>query len=526
VGDVRGHLELRDLEAERVSERLVLVTGATGYVGGRLVPELLRAGYRVRAVARGIDRLRLRPWASHPVVELAEADVLDPGSLQRAARGARAAYYLVHSMAQTASHFADADRAAARNMAEAAAEAGLERLIYLGGLGDTASTLSEHLRSRAEVADVLRSGPVLVTVLRAAMIIGSGSASFEILRHLVERLPVMITPRWVSTPSQPIAISNVLTYLVGCLERSETAGETYDIGGPDRVTYRELMEIYASEAGLSRPRILPVPVLTPGLSAHWIHLVTPVPAALARPLAEGLRNPMLVQDDRIHTVIPQRLLTPREAIRRALAEPGGQAIESHWSDAMRSAPAEWTAPGDPPWTGRRTYTDRRRIEVDAPPDAVWGVLSRIGGETGWYGVDWLWRVRGAVDRVLGGVGLRRRLPRKHDTLMTGDMVDFWRVEASVPNTRLLLRAEMRLPGRAWLEFLLKPLHDERTELVQAARFIPRGIAGIIYWHAVSPFHAIVFGRMLRGIAQASAGRQPPGGGPKASGDLRVPAARP
>lgn len=491
-----------------MSERRVLVTGATGYVGGRLVPELLRAGYRVRAVARGIDRLRLRPWASHPLVELTEADVLDADSLRRAADGAHAAYYLVHSMSQAPSHFADADRTAACNMVDAAARARLQRLIYLGGLGDTASHLSAHLRSRAEVADVLRSGPVPVTVLRAAMIIGSGSASFEILRHLVERLPVMITPRWVATVSQPIAISNVLAYLVACLERPETADQTYDIGGPDRVTYRELMEIYAGEAGVPRPRILPVPVLTPGLSSYWIHLVTPVPAALARPLAEGLRNPMLVEDTRIRDVVPQHLLTPREAIRRALAELDGPELESHWSDALRSAPAEWTAPGDPPWTGRGAYTDRRRIEVDAPPDAVWGALSRIGGETGWYGVNWLWRVRGVVDRVLGGVGLRRRSRRKGDTLMTGDMVDFWRVEAIVPNARLLLRAEMRLPGRAWLEFLLKPLDHERTELVQTARFLPRGIAGIIYWYAVSPLHAIVFGRMLRGIARVSAGRPP------------------
>jgi uncharacterized protein YbjT (DUF2867 family)/uncharacterized protein YndB with AHSA1/START domain len=506
VGDVCDRADRRDLEAERVSERLVLVTGATGYVGGRLVPELLRAGYRVRAAARGIDRLRLRPWASHPLVELTEADVLDADSLRRAADGAHAAYYLVHSMSQASSHFAEADRTAARNMANAAAGARLQRLIYLGGLGDTASHLSAHLRSRAEVADVLRSGPVPVTVLRAAMIIGSGSASFEILRHLVERLPVMITPRWVATVSQPIAISNVLAYLVACLERPETADQTYDIGGPDRVTYRELMEIYADEAGVPRPRILSVPVLTPELSSYWIHLVTPVPAALARPLAEGLRNPMLVEDTRIRNVIPQHLLTPREAIRRALAQLEGPELVSHWSDALRSAPAEWTAPGDPPWTGRKAYTDRRRIEVDAPPETVWDVLSRIGGETGWYGVNWLWRVRGVVDRVLGGVGLRQRSRRTGGALTTGDMVDFWRVETTVPNARLLLRAEMRLPGRAWLEFLLKPLDHGRTEVVQTARFLPRGIAGIIYWYAVSPLHAIVFDRMLRGMARASSAR--------------------
>ncbi len=307
------------------------VLGATGYVGGRLVPRLLAAGYRVRAIGRSLAKLRGRSWAGHPLVELAAGDALQPESLGAALRGASVLYFLVHSMAPGGGDFTRADRDAARNAAGAASAAGVRRIIYLGGLGEDHPGLSRHLRSRAEVARLLQAGPVPVTVLRAAMIIGSGSASFEILRYLVERLPVMVTPRWIDTPCQPIAIRNVLTYLIGCLDCPQTVGQVFDIGQPRIVTYRELMTIYAEEAGLRRRWIVPVPVLTPRLSSYWIHLVTPVPASLARPLAEGLSNPVLCQEQRLATLVPQELLDCRRAIRLALqrqrAPAGGELLE-------------------------------------------------------------------------------------------------------------------------------------------------------------------------------------------------------
>jgi uncharacterized protein YbjT (DUF2867 family) len=440
-------------------------------------------------------------------VEITGADVGDGASLRKAAEGAWAAYYLVHSMAAHGREFAEADRHGAGSMAAAAKAAGLSRIVYLGGLGEDRPDLSAHLRSRAEVDRILRSGPVPVTTLRAAMIIGSGSASFEILRYLVDRLPVMITPRWVSTPVQPIAIGNVLAYLAGVLAHPETSAESYDIGGPGVLTYRQLMDIYAEEAGLSRPRIIPVPVLTPRLSSYWIHLVTPVPASLAKPLAEGLRNPVVCQEVRLREVIPQQLLDARSAIREAIREMTAGTVETRWSDAAGTAPAEWSAAGDPRWAGGTIYTDRRRVLVDTTPESVWQRVARIGGRTGWYYADWLWRVRGFLDRIVGGAGMRTRaggLRADGDALpLAGDALDFWRVEAVEPPDRLLLAAEMRLPGRAWLEFRIRPVGDGRSELEQTATFRPRGLPGILYWYGVYPLHKLVFRGMVRGIARAA-----------------------
>lgn len=483
-------------------EEPVLVLGATGYIGGRLVPRLLAAGYRVRAAARSPQKLVARSWADHPNLAIVQADVLDPASLLAAAHGCWAAFYLVHSMAPQSADFVQTDRQAASIMASVAREAGLERIIYLGGLGEGDERLSRHLRSRAEVAHILQGGPVPVTVLRAAMIIGSGSASFEILRYLVDRLPVMITPRWVRTPCQPIGVRNVLSYLVECLKVPETAGRTFDIGQEEVVTYRQLMDLYAEEAGLKKRLIFPVPVLTLRLSALWIHLITPVPAALARPLAEGLRNTVVCRDTTIRELIPQELLSCRQAIRLALDRLHEQQVESSWSDAGPIPPAEWSQPGDPAWAGGTIYTDARRVILAAPPEAIWPSITRIGGRTGWYHADWLWRLRGFLDRLVGGIGLARGR-RSIEELRPGDALDFWRVVAIEQPKVLLLAAEMKLPGLAVLELHLTELPDGRTELRQTARFLPRGLWGILYWHAVAPLHNLVFDGMLRGIARAA-----------------------
>jgi uncharacterized protein YbjT (DUF2867 family) len=480
-----------------VNDDPVLVTGATGYVGGRLVPRLLEAGYRVRCLARSAPKLAARPWAGDPRIEIVETDLADAEATEAAMRGGQAAYYLVHSMVATGAGYAEADRQLAERFARAAARARVARIIYLGGLGEQGEGLSEHLSSRREVEAVLAAGSVPVTVLRAAMIIGSGSASFEILRYLVERLPVMVTPRWVKTRSQPIAISNVLTYLVACLSVPATVGRTLDIGGPDIVSYLELMRIMAEERGLRRRLVIPVPVLTPHLSSLWIHLVTPLSHRIARPLAEGLRNPVVCRDDEATRLMPQRLLGVREAIRVALEQVAHREIETGWFDAG-------PIPGDPDWAGGTVFVDRREVEVAASSADVFATLSRIGGETGWYGLDWLWRLRGALDHLVGGPGLRRG--RRHaERVAFGDAIDFWRVTGVEPGRRLALRAEMRLPGEALLEFVVGPVPGRggRSRLVQTARFAPRGLLGIAYWYAVLPFHSFVFGRMLEGIRRAA-----------------------
>lgn len=491
----------------------VLVTGATGYVGGRLVPQLLNAGYRVRALGRSVAKLKGRPWGGHPQVELAQGDVLDYDSLAQAAQGCWAAFYLVHSMLADPRTYSDTDRRAAQNMVQVAQAAGLDRIIYLGGLGGAGDPhLSEHLRSRYEVARVLQSGPVPATFLRAAMILGSGSASFEIMRYLVERLPVMITPRWVHNPVQPIAITNVLNYLQGCLEHEEVKGQTFDIGGPDVLTYRQLFDIYAEEAGLRHRLIVPVPVLTPKLSSYWIHLVTPVPAAIAQPLAEGLRNPVICQENRIREIIPQELLTCRETIRLALQKIQQQGVDTCWMDAGAAVPPEWLYCGDTGYAGGTILSCGFRVVLDAAPVEVWPTITRIGGETGYYFGTGLWKLRGWVDRLAGGIGFRsgRRHPEE---LRPGDALDFWRVLEVEPPHRLQLLAEMKLPGEAILEFTLADTPDGKTELRQVARFLPRGLGGILYWYALEPFHHWVYRGMLQAIARAvgkpiSAGPEP------------------
>lgn len=467
------------------------MTGATGYVGGRLVPRLLAAGYRVRVVVRSRAKLEGRPWCRHPQLEIVEGDVFDRSSLRHATEGCGAVYYLVHSMSAAVTDFAAADRTAAQNMADAAADAGCERIIYLSGLGNPQHHLSKHLQSRTEVGEILKQGCTPVTIFRAAMILGSGSASFEILRYLVDRLPVMIAPQWVDTQCQPIAIRNVLEYLVGCLKQPDTIGNTFDIGGPDILSYRNLMQIYAKAAGLHQRYIIGVPVLTPRLSSYWIHLVTPVPASIARPLAEGLSNTVVCQDHRIRDLIPQKLLTCQEAVGLALQRTREQTIPSSLKHL-----------GDPQWAGGTVYRDCRKLTIAAPIQVVWSVVSGIGGNTGWYYGNWLWELRGAVDRLLGGVGLRRGRYDKQ-RLQVGDVLDFWRVYQVAAPHQLTLLAEMKLPGAAMLQFSLKEIDAHTTELEQCALFLPRGVWGMLYWAIVYPFHHIVFNGLLRGISEKS-----------------------
>jgi uncharacterized protein YbjT (DUF2867 family) len=408
-------------------------------------------------------------------------------------------------MAANVSDFAAADRMAAANFVEAAALAKIERIIFLTGLGDETDQLSEHLRSRAEVAEIFRQGAVPATILRAGVILGSGSASFEILRYLVDRLPVMVTPRWIDTPCQPISIINVLNYLVGSLLAKETIGEVYDIGQEEVISYRQLMENYAAEAGLPRRIIIPVPVLTPRLSSYWINLVTPLPAALARPLVEGLRNPVLCHNTRIRAIIPQHLLDSREAIHNALEEIRLGLVVSSWRDTGAIPPAEWRDDSDPPWAGGTCYIDSRWIDVEVESLPLWRAITSLGGGHGWYFADFLWEIRGWIDRIFGGVGLQRGRRCPID-LRVGDAVDFWRVAKLENESRLLLVAEMKMPGVATLEFTIEKISAGLFRLKQTARYLPRGLAGILYWYAVLPAHHFVFNGLLKGIAVASGGR--------------------
>ena len=479
----------------------MLVAGATGYIGRRLVGELVAEGHEVRCVARTPGKLDGEPWRD--AVEVVRGDVLDPESTAAACRDVDAVYYLVHSIGAD-DDWEERDRRAASNVRDAAAAASVRQIVYLGGLGDdTGTSLSPHLASRHDVGAVLRGGSVPVTELRAAVIIGSGSASFEMLRYLVEVLPIMTTPRWVETKVQPIGVQDVLQYLVGVLLEPRAMDRTLEIGGADVLTYHRMMDLYAEEAGLRRRIIIPVPVLSPRLSSLWVGLVTPVPANLARPLIDSLVNEVVVRDDTIRSIVPFTPIDARESIRRALTRVRDLDVSTRWTDAelFGRTPAE-PMPNDPSWAGGVVFSDHQRVEAEVDPDVLFAEVTRLGGERGWLVGNWLWSIRGVLDLLFGGVGMRRG--RRHPTdLRTGDVVDFWRVEAVEPGRLLRLRAEMRLPGEAWLEWEITPTATG-ARLDQRARFQPRGLWGRAYWYGVAPFHRFIFRPLARRLAHEAA----------------------
>ena len=465
----------------------ILVTGATGYIGGRLARRLLAEGHSVRVMARDVRRLSALQQAG---AQCMAGDVLDPASLTSALEGVDVAYYLIHSMGAHR-QFEAVDRQAARNFAEACSAQGVKRIIYLGGLGKPGPGLSRHLASRHEVGDVLRHGSVPVTELRAAIIVGAGSASFEIVRDLAKRLRIMLCPRWVRSRCEPIPVQQVITYLVGVLRAPQSIGEVLEIGGGEVLTYQEMLKQCAEVMG-RKVLIIPVPVLTPRLSSYWLNLITSVPMSVARPLVEGLRNDVVTSDRRLREWIPLDRVSFRESVALALAEEGAGPLPSRWtSAAFKSA--------DPYAVGDKVLRDERVRACTAPPAALFRAVERIGGPTGWYYGNGLWRLRGMLDRMFGGVGLRRGR-RDPEFVALGDAIDFWRVEDYAPGRRLRLRAEMKVPGEAWLEFDIVEEGD-RPVLKQVATFRPYGVMGRLYWYSVLPFHAFIFRGMADGIVR-------------------------
>lgn len=473
----------------------ILVTGATGYIGGRLIPRLLENEYQVRVLARDPLRLAGRTWTDQ--VEIVKGDVLEPESLVQACSDIDVAYYFIHSMVST-ENFHQRDVDAAHNFGEAAQKSGVKRIIYLGGLGDPESQLSEHLQSRQETGRALTASGVPVTEFRAAVIVGSGSISFEMIRYLTERVPIMICPSWVYNRIQPIAIRNVLDYLVAALEEPSSIGEVIEIGGADVQTYASMMTTYASERGLRRI-MLPVPVLTPFLSSYWVHWVTPINARLARPLIEGLRNEVIVRTNKARQMFPNIEPMPyRQAVSLSLSKLDAGQIETSWADALVSSYGERSVVVLRNEEGM--IEEHREHIVNAPASIVYDVFTSLGGENGWAVFNWAWQLRGLLDRMVGGSGLRRgrRDPKE---IRVGDAVDFWRVEIVDENKHMLLRAEMKVPGRAWLEFKTHPLSENQTTLTQTAYFAPKGLAGMLYWYLLYPFHGLIFSRMIRAVGQ-------------------------
>ena len=471
-----------------------LVTGATGYIGGRLVSKLLDHDYRVRVLGRDCKRLEGRNW--YDKVEKTEADVLKPETLDAALKNVDVAFYLIHSMsAGSDEHFHERDLQGARNFGEAVKANGVKQIIYLGGLGSSEQDLSPHLKSRHQTGEVLRESGVPVTEFRAAVVVGSGSKSFEMVRYLTERVPVMICPKWVFSNIQPVAIRNVLSYLAKAVNKKEAKDNIIQIGGDDVLTYGDMMKIYADVKGLNRV-LLPVPFLTPKLSSHWVHWMTPVPASLAKPLIEGLKNDVVVTDDSARTIFPDiNPISYRRAVELALNRVDSRDVETTWNDALISSKTDQPVMLE---TREGMVIERRKLNVDAPQEKVFNTFNSLGGDKGWMVFNWAWKLRGMLDRLLGGVGFRRGRRHPH-ILRVGDALDFWRVESIQHNKLLRLRAEMKVPGKAWLEFQSNETGNGTTQLVQTAYFDLKGLFGLLYWYILYPIHGLIFSSMISHI---------------------------
>lgn len=478
----------------------VAVAGATGYVGGRLVPRLIEAGHDVTVLTRSPDKLRDVPWGQQ--VAVVEGSLENEAAARELVEGADVVFYLVHSMGGSGD-FEQTERRCALHLATAAREAGVGRIVYLSGLHPEGE-LSRHLASRTEVGNILEHSGVPTLVLQAGLLIGSGSASFEMIRHLTDVLPVMPAPRWVLNKIQPIAVRDALHYLLAAVDLPAGSAGTFDIGGPDVLTYAQMMRGYAAAAGLREPVILALPVLTPWLAGQWVNLVTPIPRGLALPLVESLQHECIMRDHSIDSLIPAPdggLTGYRRSVELALLKINADAVETSWATSRVNADPGEPLPSDPDWSGRTVFTDVRERATEAAPDRVWRVIEGIGGDNGWYSMPLAWSVRGWMDKVGGGVGLRRGR-RSRETLQLNDVVDWWRVEALEPGRLLRLRAEMKAPGGAWLELGVEPDGDGSTYW-QRAIFFPRGLAGRLYWLAVLPFHGIIFRSMAERITRAA-----------------------
>lgn len=495
---------LRAIPRDDGSAPRVLVLGATGYIGGRLTPRLLNAGYRVRVLARDAVRAASFPWGAD--CEIVEGSADDADAVAEAMDDVDVVYYLIHSMS-AGKGFEESDERAATTVAEAAARAGVRRIVYLGGLHPDDVKLSPHLRSRVHVGEIFLQSGVPTLVLQAGVVIGSGSASFEMIRHLTDVLPYMPAPKWVRNRIQPIAVRDVLHYLLGAARVEPDVNRAVDIGGPDVLRYGQMMNGYAVEAGLPQRAIAALPVLTPGLASHWVNLVTPVPRSIARPLVASLQNECIMKDHAVDELIPRPEdgLTPyRKAVDLALGRLEADTIETSWQDAEVSGAPSDPLPSDPEWAGRTVFTDSRSVTTTASTAELWRVILGIGGENGWYSSPLLWAMRGFMDRIVGGVGLSRGR-RSRTAARVGDAIDFWRVEAvetTDAGSLLRLRAEMKVPGEAWLE--LRAVPDEAgARYEQRAVFFPRGLSGRLYWLAVLPFHGLIFAGMAARITSAA-----------------------